>query len=275
LRSSGCRRRRSSRGERRPAGWLAPYGFEDPADLVNAEFSRINLLPGGSAQGAIGLPLFVHDGGPRSDQFEGTFGLRFKLPDWLDPFAVRGALVAGFGQRPFGTFDLQFGGNAFRPRGIELLTTRDWDFKVQLRGGFATFESAPPGPLPSGVLATTTTTATRDFVSLGLPFAMSAGQNFTFRALQDLVRLWWGGPENHQWQINLEAGILLSTGDMLSFTFDGGLTSLLTGWRAPASAAGWLAFSRHAAVGVGGGFDNLDAGWRAWSFGASFLETVP
>jgi hypothetical protein len=261
------------------AGWLAPYGFESPADPVDAEFSRINLLPPGSAQGAFGLPFFQHDGGPRGNQFAGTFGLRFKLTDRIDDLpSLRGAIVAGFGARPFATMDLQFGSNALRPRGIELLTTRDWDFKAQLRGGFATFDApVPAGAPPPGTPAGTTT---RDFVSFGLPLAMSAGQNFTLRALQDLVRLWWGGPDggdwkSRQWQINLNAGLLLSTGDVLSFTFDGGLTSLLTGWRLPATAAVWCALSRHAALGLGGGFPDLSARFNDWSIGASLLETVP
>jgi hypothetical protein len=254
------------------AGWLAPYGFESPSDSVDAEFSRINLLPPGSAQVAYGLPFFQHDSGPRSNEFEGTFGLRFKLPDWINYVpSLRGAMVAGFGERSFATMDLQFGGNAFRPRGIELLTTRDWDFKIQLRGGFATFDAAaPPAGAPPGP-----GTTTRDFASFGLPLAMSAGQNFTLRALQDLVRVWWGGPEARQWQINLNAGILLSTGDVLSFTVDGGITSILTGWRAPATAAVWFALSRHAALSVGGGFPDISARFDDWSIGASLLESVP
>ncbi len=257
------------------AGWLAPTGFESPADSVEAEFSRINLLPPGSAQGAFGLPLFQHDGGPRSAEFEGTFGLRFKLPDSIAYLpSLRGAIVAGFGERPFATMDLQFGGNALRPRGIELLTTRDWDFKVQARGGFATFD-APASPAGAPPPGNPTGTTTRDFASLGLPLAMSAGQNFTFRALQDLVRVWWGGPQARQWQINLNAGLLISTGDLVSFTFDGGITSIPTGWRAPATAAAWLALPGHASLGLGGGFPDLSARLGDWSFGATLLETVP
>ena len=191
-------------------------------------------------------------------------------PTWSAPDP--GAPLA---KRPFATMDLQFGGNALRPRGIELITTRDWDFKVQLRGGFATFD-APivKGVAPSAFVAQSGT-ITRDFASVGFPLAMSAGQNITFRAFQDLVRVWWGGPEERQWQINLNAGLLFSTGDVVSFSVDGGITSILTGWRAPATAAIWLALPEHASLGVGGGFPDVSARFNNWSFGATLLETVP
>ena len=110
------------------------------------------------------------------------------------------------------------------------------------------------------------------FVGAGLPFVSSSGENWSFRAFHDLVR-WVHEPEGDHWRWNLLAGMMFSSGDLASYSFDSGAVEERGTWHVPLQATAWLNLP-HVALGVGGGFTEATQ-WRTRSLGLAAVVSLP
>jgi hypothetical protein len=253
------------------ARWFPARDLDDPGDLVANEFARANLLNDAVQIGA-GLPVY---GGDESlaamtsppvglaplvstdDRARGTFAARGRVGD--AGAALGGSVVGHFTEHSTAVAgDLQASFASIRPRGLEVVTTRDWTFNLQVRAGHTSVSS--PQSTSSW------------FVAAGLPFVSSSGENWSFRAFHDLVR-WVHAPDGDHWRWDLLAGMMYASGDLTSFSFDSGAVEERGTWHVPTQATAWLNLP-HVALGVGGGLAEATQ-WRTRSLGLAAVVSLP
>jgi hypothetical protein len=235
-----------------PAGDL-----DDPGDLIAAELARANLLNDAAQLGG-NLPLYGPAPTAADQHGYATVGVRARGSHGGG--AVGGSVAAHFAQRSqMLAGDVQLSCAAIRPRGLEVVTTRDWAFNVQFRGGRA-FGAAAEGGDHAW------------FVGAGLPFVASSGENWSFRALHDVVR-WEHDAAGEQWRWNFLGGMMFSSGDLMSFSIDSGATEERGDWRVPLQAAVWVGAPR-VAFGLGGGLGEITNG-HTFSLGLAAVVSAP
>jgi hypothetical protein len=257
------------------ARWFPSRDLDDPGDLVANEFARANLLNDAVQIGA-GAPVY---GGDESiptttstpvglaplvstdDRARGTFAARGRVGDAgaalggsvLGHFTEHSTTIAG---------DLQASFASIRPRGLEVVTTRDWTFNLQLRAAHASIES------PTAQQAS----ADSWFVGLGVPFVSSSGENWSFRAFHDLWRRVHDADGTH-WRWNVLGGMMYSSGDFISLSFDTGVIEEKGSWRVPGQATMWVN-GYHCALGIGGGLAEVTE-WHTLSLGLAAVVSLP
>jgi len=237
------------------AGWFPSRDLDDPGDLVASEFARANLL-NDAAQFGAGVPVYGGDDST-DDRARGTVAARGRVGD--AGAAIGGSIVGHFTERSTTVAgDLQASFASIRPRGLEVVTTRDWTFNLQLRAAHSSVSE--PQSTSSW------------FVGAGLPFVSSSGENWSFRAFHDLVR-WVHAPDGDHWRWNILGGMMFSSGDLASFSFDSGAVEERGAWHVPLQATAWLNLP-HAALGVGGGLAEATE-WRTRSLGLAAVVSLP
>jgi hypothetical protein len=244
-----------SSGAVHASDWFPSAGLDDPADLTATEFAKINALPTVS-QAAAGR-VVLSTGPERSATAPaGTIGIRGS--GWRH--VLYPALVGTWGDTRALTLDLQFNSSHFYPRDDLVVPARDWMLNLQLRlwTGSAL---APGGGDRHGFYGGTA----------GVPILLGGSGNLFVRGLHDAARLWHDERGSH-FQGNLLGGLLYASGDSVSFSIDGGVTSVFSGWRWPLQATLWVAFSRHVTLGFGGGVVDLRS-TRTSSWGVALAFT--
>jgi hypothetical protein len=252
------------------ARWFPSRDLDDPGDLLAGEFARANLLNDAVQVGA-GVPVYGGDEAvpttipsglaplrSTDDRARGTFAARARVGD--AGAALGGSVVGHFTEHSAAVAgDLQASFASIRPRGLEVVTTRDWTFNLQLRAAHSSVSSSPQS-------------TSSWFVGAGLPFVSSSGENWSFRAFHDLVR-WVHAPDGDHWRWDLLAGMMYASGDLTSFSFDSGAVEERGTWHVPTQATAWLNLP-HVALGVGGGLAEATQ-WRTRSLGLAAVVSLP
>jgi hypothetical protein len=237
------------------ATWIPSAVLDDPGDIVSSELARLNALPTHVQIGA-GRVLLSSTDQPDSKALAGTVGVRGPRL-WGDLYP---SFVGTWGATRAATLDLQINVPRLYPKADLLVPTRDWMFNVQARVWAADVE-VPGTDQRKGQLG----------VTAGAPTLIAGSGNLVFRGLHDAVRVWRSDSKTHV-EGNLRGGFLYSTGDLLSLSLDGGVTSMFDDWRWPLQMSAWVALSSWFTVGVGGGFIDLrHVGDNSW--GASLAVT--
>jgi hypothetical protein len=248
------------------ARWVPARDLDDPGDLVASEFTRANLLNDAIQLGA-GCELLGADAPPAAvvagtgeSTGRGTYAARARYGGAAH--AIGGAVVAHLTERGTAVAgDLQLGVSSFRPRDLEVITTRDWTFNLQVRAGRSSIAAPPATSSPDSW-----------FVGFGVPFVSSSGENWSFRAFHDLVR-WVHDPAGDHGRLNILGGMMYASGDLLSLSFDTGTIEERGTWRVPSQAAAWLNLP-YVALGVGGGLAEITQ-WRTRSVGLAAVVNLP